>query len=100
MVVPPITGAMLADFYLLKNADNYKFERMNQIPKARLDTSVGAIVGCLVGFCMNEPPVGFGIPVLVKLSIVIPTPLVAMACSVVVVLIVNKLMGRKTGRTA
>lgn len=100
VVVPPITGAMLADFYLLKNADNYKFERMNQIPKARLDTSVGAIVGCLVGFCMNEPPVGFGIPVLVKLSTVIPTPLVAMACSIAVVLIINKLQGQRKPHAA
>ena len=73
---------------------------MNQIPKARLDTSVGAIVGCLVGFCMNEPPVGFGIPVLVKLSTVIPTPLVAMACSIAVVLIINKLQGQRKPHAA
>lgn len=44
---------------------------------------------------MNEPPVGFGIPALVRLSTVVPTALVAMACSVVVVLIVNKLLPKK-----
>ena len=91
---------MLADFYLLKNADNYRFELMDKIPKARADTCIGALVGCLVGFCMNEPPVGFGVPFMVRFSTVVPTALVAMACSVVVVLIVNKLMDRKTGRTA
>ena len=100
VVVSPIAGAMLADFYLLKNADNYRFELMDKIPKARADTSIGAIAGCLVGFCMNEPPVGFGVPFMVQFSTVVPTALVAMACSVVVVLIVNRLMGRKTGRAA
>ena len=49
---------------------------------------------------MNEPPVGFGVPFMVQFSTVVPTALVAMACSVVVVLIVNRLMGRKTGRAA
>ena len=48
VVVPPITGAMLADFYILKNADNYRFELMDKIPNVRPDTSIGAIVGCLV----------------------------------------------------
>ena len=98
VVVPPITGAMLADFYILKNADSYKFELMGKIPNVRPDTSIGAIAGCLVGFCMNEPPIGFGVPFMVQLSTVIPTALVAMACSVVVVLIVNKLTRKEAAQ--
>lgn len=47
---------------------------------------------------MNEPPIGFGVPFMVQLSTVIPTALVAMACSVVVVLIVNKLTRKEAAR--
>ena len=78
VVVPPITGAMLADFYILKNADNYRFELMDKIPNVRPETSIGAIVGCLVGLCMNEPPVGFGVPFMVRLSTIVPSALVAL----------------------
>lgn len=95
VVVPPITGAMLADFYILKNADNYRFELMDKIPNVRPDTSIGAIVGCLVGLCMNEPPVGFGVPFMVRLSTIVPSALVAMACSVVMVLIANQFTAKK-----
>lgn len=89
VVVPPITGAMLADFYLLKNADRYDFKNMNSIPNFRLDTSLGAIVGCFIGFCMNEKPVGFGIPFLVKLSNYVPTAVFAMFVSVFVVFLIH-----------
>ena len=95
VVVPPITGAMLADFYILKNADNYRFELMDKIPNVRPDTSIGAIVGCLVGLCMNEPPVGFGVPFMVRLSTIVPSALVPMACSVVMVLIANQFTAKK-----
>ena len=47
---------------------------------------------------MNEPPVGFGVPFMVQLSTVIPSALVAMACSVVMVIIVNKLMSGKAAQ--
>lgn len=56
VVVPPITGAMLADFYILKNADNYRFELMDKIPNVRPDTSIGAIVGCLGGPVHERAP--------------------------------------------
>ena len=61
--------------------------------------------GCLVGLVHGSiflliTVFGFGVPFMVQFSTVVPTALVAMACSVVVVLIVNRLMGRKTGRAA
>ena len=95
VVIPPITGAMLADFYLLKNADRYRFDQMDKIPNFRADTSIGAIFGCLVGLCMNEAPVGFGVPFMVRLSNVVPTALVAMVCSIAVVMLANTLMTKQ-----
>lgn len=82
---------MLADFYILKNADKYSYEKMNEIPDFKVDTGIGAIAGCLVGLCMNEAPVGFGVPFMVKLSNVVPTALVAMFVSVVVVVLIGKI---------
>lgn len=90
VLIPPIAGAMLADFYILKNADKYSYEKMDDIPDVRVDTGVGAIAGCLVGLCMNEAPVGFGVPFMVQLSNTLPTALVAMFVSVVVVIIIGK----------
>ena len=95
VIIPPITGAMLADFYLLGNADKYRFDQMEKIPNFRADTSIGAIFGCLVGLCMNEPPVGFGISFMVRLANVVPTALVAMACSIVVVIAANRLLKKQ-----
>ena len=40
---------------------------------------------------MNEAPVGFGVPFMVKLSNVVPTALVAMFVSVVVVVLIGKI---------
>ncbi len=45
----------------------------------------------LVGLCMNEAPVGFGVPFMVELSNVVPTALVAMFVSVVVVVLIGKI---------
>lgn len=90
VLIPPIAGAMLADFYILKNADKYSYEKMDAIPNVRVDTGVGAIAGCLVGLCMNEPPVGFGVPFMVQLSNTLPTALVAMFVSVIVVVALGK----------
>lgn len=90
VLIPPIAGAMLADFYILKNADKYRYEKMDDIPNVRVDTGIGAIAGCLVGLCMNEPPVGFGVPFMVQLSNTLPTALVAMFVSVIVVVIIGK----------
>lgn len=92
VLIPPIAGAMLADFYILKNDGKYTYENMDNIPDVRLDTGIGAIAGCLVGLCMNEAPVGFGVPFMVKLSNTVPTALVAMAVSVIVVIIFGKLI--------
>lgn len=92
VLIPPISGAMLADFYLLKNSDKYSFEKMDQIPNIRVDTGIGAIAGSLIGLCMNEVPVGFGVPFMVRLSNTLPTALVAMFVSVVVTVIVNKII--------
>lgn len=91
VLIPPISGAMLADFYILKNADKYSYEKMNEIPDFKVDTGIGAIAGCLVGLCMNEAPVGFGVPFMVELSNVVPTALVAMFVSVVVVVLIGKI---------
>lgn len=95
VLIPPISGAMLADFYLLKNSDKYSFEKMDQIPNVRIDTGIGAIAGSLIGLCMNEAPVGFGIPFMVKLSNTLPTALVAMFVSVIVTVIVNKITQKR-----
>ena len=70
---------------------SYSFEKMDQIPNVRIDTGIGAIAGSLIGLCMNEAPVGFGIPFMVKLSNTLPTALVAMFVSVIVTVIVNKI---------
>lgn len=92
VLIPPVAGAMLADFYILKNSDKYSYEKMEQIPNVRIDTGIGAIAGCLVGLCMNEAPVGFGVPFMVELSNTLPTALVAMAVSVVVVIVLGKVV--------
>ncbi len=92
VLIPPIAGAMLADFYILKNDGKYTYENMDNIPDVRLDTGIGAIAGCLIGLCMNEAPVGFGVPFMVKLSNTVPTALVAMAVSVITVIIFGKLI--------
>ena len=42
-------------------------------------------------FPANEAPVGFGVPFMVKLSNVVPTALVAMFVSVVVVVLIGKI---------
>lgn len=91
VLIPPIAGAMLADFYILKNSDKYSYDKIDQIPNVRVDTGIGAVAGCLVGLCMNEAPVGFGIPAMVRLSNTLPTALVAMFVSVIVVVIINKI---------
>ena len=84
VLIPPIAGAMLDGKYTYENMDN--------IPDVRLDTGIGAIAGCLIGLCMNEAPVGFGVPFMVKLSNTVPTALVAMAVSVITVIIFGKLI--------
>ena len=63
----------------------------NHLEDFLLSEGAEPVVPGLVGFCMNEPPVGFGVPFMVQFSTVVPTALVAMACSVVVTLIVSKL---------
>lgn len=91
VLIPPIAGAMLADFYILNNAHKYSYDKMDEIPDFKVDTGVGAIAGCLVGLCMNEAPVGFGVPFMVKLSNVVPTALVAMFVSVIIVVVIGKI---------
>ena len=68
---------------------------MDEIPDFKVDTGVGAIAGCLVGLCMNEAPVGFGVPFMVKLSNVVPTALVAMFVSVIIVVVIGKIRKEK-----
>ena len=96
VVVPPITGAMLADFYILKNADNYRFELDGiRSPTCGLKPALEPLWAVWWDLCMNEPPVGFGVPFMVRLSTIVPSALVAMACSVVMVLIANQFTAKK-----
>ena len=95
VVVPPITGAMLADFYILKNADNYRFELMDKIPNVRLTPALEPLWAVWWGLCMNEPLQDLACHLAVRLSTIVPSALVAMACSVVMVLIANQFTAKK-----
>lgn len=89
VVIPPLAAIIIADYYVF-NKDNYDFEKMDTQPAFNVNNCIAAVIGMLIGCTMNTAPYGFEVPFMMNLATKIPSSLIAMAASMVVCVIVNK----------
>lgn len=75
--IPAVAGVIVSDYFLL-NKNGYKFELIekDKLPKWKWNAIIAWGAAVLVGLSMSNPPTGYGIPFMVELSSVIPTPVV------------------------
>ena len=75
--IPAVAGVMASDFFIL-NKKGYDFGliRDNKLPDWKWNAMIAWGVAALVGLTMSNPPTGFGVPFMVKLSESIPIPVV------------------------
>lgn len=84
--IPAVAGVIVSDFYFM-NKEGYEYEliKSGKLPAWKWNAVISWGVAALVGLTMSNPPTGFGIPFMVELSSVIPTPIVG----VIVAFIMN-----------
>lgn len=75
--IPAVAGVMASDFFIL-NKKGYDFGliRDNKLPNWKWNAMIAWGVATLIGLTMSNPPTGFGVPFMVKLSETIPIPVV------------------------
>jgi len=89
VVIPPLAAVIIADYYFI-NKDNYDFAKMDKQPTFHANNCIASVVGMLIGCTMNAAPYGFQVPFMMNLATKVPSSLVAMAASVIAVIIINK----------
>ena len=93
--IPAMAGVVISDFFFL-NKNGYEFELIEKKKLADWNWSgiISWFLAIFMGLCMTAAPTGLGVPALVKLAGVVPTPIVgvivAFVCNMVIYPLFNK----------
>lgn len=93
--IPAMAGVVISDFFFL-NKNDYEFELIEKKKLADWNWSgiISWFLAIFMGLCMTAAPTGLGVPALVKLAGVVPTPIVgvivAFVCNMVIYPLFNK----------
>ena len=93
--IPAMAGVVISDFFFL-NKNGYEFELIEKKKLADWNWSgiISWFLAIFMGLCMTAAPTGLGVPALVKLAGVVPTPIVgvivAFVCNMVLYPLLNK----------
>lgn len=94
--IPAVGGIIISDFYFLnKNGYDFALIEKDLLPKWKWNAIIAWGVAILVGLSMNTPPTGFGVPFMVALSTVVPTPIVGMVVAFVMNMILYPVFNKK-----
>lgn len=92
VLIPPISGVIIADYYLYNRASGlYDYESVGSLKAFRADTCVSSLVGMGVGLLCNYAHIGF----LAAICSVLPACVVAMLASVICLVIFNACAGSR-----
>ena len=94
--IPAVGGIIVSDYYFL-NKEGYNFELIEKdlLPAWKWNAIIAWGSAILVGLSMNSRPTGFGIPFMVTLSTIIPTPIVGMIVSFILNMILYPIFNKK-----
>lgn len=77
--IPAVAGVIVSDFFIL-NKKGYDFSLIqeNKLPDWKWNAMISWGVAALTGLTMSNPPTGFGVPFMVRLSETVPIPVVGL----------------------
>lgn len=75
--IPAVAGVIVSDFFILnKKGYNFSLIQEKKLPDWKWNAMLSWGVAALTGLTMSNPPTGFGVPFMVKLSETVPIPVV------------------------
>lgn len=94
--IPAVAGVIASDFYLLnRKGYDYRLIEENKLANWKWNAVISWVAAALVGLTMSNPPTGFGVPFMVELSSVIPTPIVGILVAFVMNCILYPIFNKK-----
>lgn len=77
--IPAVAGVIVSDFFILnKKGYNFSLIQEKKLPDWKWNAMISWGVAALTGLTMSNPPTGFGVPFMVKLSETVPIPVVGL----------------------
>lgn len=94
--IPAVAGVIASDFYFL-NKKGYDFSLIanKSLPDWKWNAVISWGLAALVGLTMSNPPTGIGVPFMVGLSSVIPTPIVGIIIAFALNMILYPVFNKK-----
>lgn len=94
--IPAVAGVIASDFFIL-NKKGYDFGliRDNKLPNWKWNAMIAWGMAALVGLTMSNPPTGFGVTFMVKLSETVPIPVVGISVAFIANCILYPVFNKK-----
>lgn len=97
--IPAVAGVIVSDFFILnKRGYDFTLIQENKLPNWKWNAMISWGVAALTGLTMSNPPTGFGIPFMVKLSEIVPIPVVGIIVAFVLNCVLYPVFNKKNDK--
>ena len=95
--IPAVAGVIVSDFFILNKAGyDFKLIQENKLPNWKWNAMIAWGIAALVGLTMSNPPTGFGVPFMVKLSETVPIPVVGIIVAFILNCVLYPVFNKKS----